>query len=97
MDRNTGHRFLEKIEKILGRGSMDGVRHSNPDLCDTQGCPVKVTYQEILVEEPHGWLFVVDNLFVWLDRDQVQLNRDDQTVQLKLCDACEKGLEYLVR
>lgn len=60
--------------------------------CKTQGCPVKVTYQEILAEEPHGWLLVVDNLLVWLEKEQTQLNRVDQTVKVKLCDACEKGL-----
>lgn len=92
MDEKMSHRFLDKIEEILGRGSMDGVRHSSPELCETQGCPVKVTYQEIVVEESHGWLFVVDNLLVWLDRDQVQLDQSEQTVQVKLCYACGKGL-----
>lgn len=92
MDNKESRRILEQIKEALGVGPMEEVPHASPELCETQGCPVQVTYQEILVEEPHGWLFVVDNLLVWLDRDQVQLNRDDQTVQLKLCDACEKGL-----
>ncbi len=89
---NAGIRLLDKIESVLGEGILDEVRHSKAELCTTSGCPMTFNYTEILVTRPHGWLLVIDNVMMWVDRDEVELDQNEQTLVATLCYAATIGL-----
>ena len=63
------------------------------DSCKQPGCPAHVHYDHIDHEDKIGWMFIVNNLLVWKLKAECQVDRDEETFTVSLCEA--KGRQLI--
>lgn len=78
------------LEQLLPVGGVP--EPHGPDNCKNPNCPAWIKYDSIYHQDSTGVMFDIGNLLVWIPQETLTMDRDEQTIQMSLCEADRKGI-----